>query len=241
MSVPFSRRLLFSGALVARPVSRLLSVLSLGFGKKSRVEAATELRERLAIQQGKRLESSMATNHDEDALPARIACFSKGLAKNEHGEVQPAAYNALLTAIQSGKHSDFEQIPRGGGRKLNNPQAAYSFDLEGGDPHTFNISAPPSLTCEALAVEASELYWQALARDVPFSNFGKAVVLQQATEHLSVTPESLFRGLTRGDAKGPYVSQFLLKPIPYGSAKVNQQYSVPRPGSGFHLAGGREP
>src|SRR5260221_13138910 len=172
MKTRLSRRSLFSSALVAGAVGRFLDGWHFVLGEKSRVEAATGLRQRLAILQSKRPESAMATNGDEDALPGRIACFSKGLAKNEYGEVQPDGYHALLTAIRSGKYSDFERIPRGGGRKLSNPQAAYTFHLEGGDPHTFNIAAPPSLTSEALAVEASELYWQALARDVPFANFG---------------------------------------------------------------------
>src|SRR5258706_12523634 len=109
MKTRLSRRSLFSSALVAAPVSRFLNAWHFVLGGKSRVEAATELRQRLAILQGKRLESSMATNHDEDALPGRIACFSKGLAKNEYGEVQPDAYHALLTAIRSGKYSDFER------------------------------------------------------------------------------------------------------------------------------------
>jgi hypothetical protein len=43
----------------------------------------------------------------------RIANFSKGLPHNELGEVDPAAYDALLVALASGDPADFEAIPRG--------------------------------------------------------------------------------------------------------------------------------
>src|SRR5260221_5372409 len=38
-----------------------------------------------------------------------------------------------------------------------------------------------------------------------------------------ITPMTLFRGQTPGDLMGPYVSQFLLKNIPYGSIPVPQR------------------
>src|SRR5438105_2834868 len=233
MTTRLSRRSLFSGALIVAPASRFLEHWPFVIGQKSRIETATELRQRLAVLQGKRPMSSMATNHDEEALPNRIACFSKGLSKNDNGEVQLAAYNGLLAAIQSGRYPDFERIPRGGGRKLSNPQAAYSFHLEGGDPHTFEIAVPPSVMSEVLAAEASELYWQALARDITFANFRESSLIGLASKRLGVSPQTVFRGLTENNAKGPYVSQFLLKPIPYGSAKINQFFSVPTPGSDF--------
>ena len=97
----------------------------------------------------------MVSNGDENNLPNRIACFAKGLPQNQFGEVESGAYDALLVAVKSGKHADFERIPRGGGRKLNNPQAAFTFHLEGGDPHTFDILPAPSITSQAAAQETS--------------------------------------------------------------------------------------
>ncbi|MBV9085144.1 MAG: vanadium-dependent haloperoxidase, partial [Acidobacteriaceae bacterium] len=54
-----------------------------------------------------------------------------------------------------------------------------------------------------------------------------------AAQALGVTPAQVFRGPTPGDMDGPYVSQFLLRPIPYGSGKIDQRYRVPETGSDF--------
>jgi hypothetical protein len=89
------------------------------------------------------------------------------------------------------------------------------------------------VSSEPGAWEASELYWQALTRDIPFSAFASSPVVRDAATHLSAPIGQVFRGPTKGDRQGPYVSQFLLKPIPYGSAKVDQRYATPVAGSDF--------
>ena len=233
MSYPFSRRKFFGGALAVAPLARGLKIFPLEESMNSRSDAAFELRERVAREQSKRSAASMTANGDETSLPDWIGCFTKGLPQNRFGDVEPGAYAALLTAIKSGKPADFERVPRGGGRKLNNPQAAFSFHLEGGDPHTFDIPPAPSITSPTAAQETSELYWQALCRDVPFSSYDKSSVVAEAAKHLGATPKTVFRGPTKGDLAGPYVSQFLLKPIPFGSSKIEQRYRVPVEGSDF--------
>ena len=233
MSSPFTRRKFFGGALAVAPLARSLRLFRLEESGNSRTDAALELRQQVALQQSKRPVASMTANGDETSLPDWIACFTKGLPQNRLGEVEPRAYAALLAALKSGKQADFERIPRGGGRKLNNPQAAFSFHLEGGDPHTFDIPPAPSLASPAAEQETSELYWQALCRDVPFSSYGKSPAIEAAAKHLGATPETVFRGPTKGDLAGPYVSQFLLKPIPFGSGKIDQRYHVPVEGSDF--------
>jgi hypothetical protein len=230
---PFSRRRFFVGALAAAPLAKSLPAFDTVPAGDSRSQTALELRKRTAASQSKRAVSAMATNGDEALYANRVACFSKGLPHDASGEVQPLAYDALLKAIKSGAHADFERIPRGGGRKLNNPQSAFAYHLEGGDPHTFEISPPPSFTTVANAAECSELYWQALCRDIPFQSFSKSSLVQQAAKHLQVAPSKLFRGTTKGDLAGPYISQFLLKPIPFGSGKIEQRYRVPAAGSDF--------
>lgn len=231
----FSRRDLFAGALVATPLARWLETFPpiAEATKNSRTQATFKLRKHAALVQSKRPIASMASNGDENSLPNRIACFAKGLPQNQFGEVEPAAYDALLVAVKSGKHADFERIPRGGGRKLNNPQAAFTYHLEGGDPHTFDIPPAPSITSQAAAQETSELYWQALCRDVPFLSYETSPIVRQAAKHLGVSPSSVFRGPTKGDLAGPYLSQFLLKPIRYGAGTVDQRYSVAISGSDF--------
>ena len=42
-----------------------------------------------------------------------------------------------------------------------------------------------------------------------------------------VTVATLFRGTSPGDTKGPLISQFLWKPVPYGSGRLDQRYRVP--------------
>lgn len=233
MSLQFSRRKFFGGALALAPLARRPKIFPLEESLNSRSDAALELRQRIALRQSKRLTASMIVNGDETSLPDCIGSFTKGLPQNRFGEVEPGAYAALLAATKSGKHADFERIPRGGGRKLNNPQSAFTFHLEGGDPHTFDMPPAPSITSPVAAKETSELYWQALCRDVPFATYEKSSVVARAAEHLGATPKTVFRGPTKGDLAGPYISQFLLRLIPYGSGKIEQRYRVPVANSDF--------
>lgn len=236
MARPFNRRKFFAGALAAAPLVKALGASRAEAVDDPRSQAALELRKQSALEQSKRAIAPMKSNGDEDAVPNRIACFAKGLPQNRFGDVDPTAYNALLSALKSRQHKDFEQIPRGGGRRLNNPEAAFTFHLEGGDPHTFDIPPAPSITSEAAAWETSELYWQALCRDVPFASYETSPISRRAADHLNVGTGELFRGRTKGNLAGPYVSQFLLRPIPYGSGKTEQRYRVPVERSDFMTA-----
>lgn len=229
----FTRRSFLAGTLVSMPLARSLSAFTPEITKNSRTQTAFDLRKQAALTQSERPIAAMIANGDENSLPNRIACFVKGLPQNQFGEVDPAAYNALLAAIKSGKHTDFERIPRGGGRKLNNPQSAFTFHMEGGDPHTYAIPAAPSIASPAASFETSELYWQALCRDVPFLGYETSPIVGRAAKHLATTPSDVFRGPKKSDLAGPYISQFLLKPIPYGTAKIDQRYSVPMAGTEF--------
>ena len=236
MAPPLNRREFFAGALAAAPLVKALGVTRAEAVDTPRSQAALDLRKRSAVEQSKRPIASMKANGDEDVLPNRIACFAKGLPRGQFGNVDLTAYDALLSALKSGHPADFEHIPRGGGRRLNNPQAAFTFHLEGGDPHTFDIPPAPSIRSEAAARETSELYWQALCRDVPFASYESSKIVRQAADHLGVRTNELFRGATKGDLQGPYISQLLLKPIPFGSGKVEQRYRVPAEGSDFLTA-----
>lgn len=170
-----------------------------------------------------------------------IANFTKGLPHDELGEVDAKAYRFLLKAIASGNPEDFEKVPLGtpgpGGRKLTNPQAGLAFDLEGPDAHAVTMRPAPRIDQAENSAEMGELYWMALLRDVNFIDFdSNADVLDAANsltrdftdfrgpkENGKVTLKTLFRGFTPGDLMGPYVSQFLLKDIPYGTLNISQQ------------------
>src|SRR5439155_26166189 len=124
---------------------------------------------------------------------------------------------------------------RASGRPLVNPQAAYAYTLEGADCCVFACPPPLALSSAEVAAEMVELCWQALARDVPFAEYGSSPLIRQAAEELGglsdfagpsenglVTAANIFRGATPGDLKGPLVSQFLWKDVPYGSGKLQQ-------------------
>lgn len=176
-------------------------------------------------------------NGDETTYPNRIGNFSKALPHNGLGEVDPNAYNALLNAVTTGLFADYAAIPLGGTVKLANPQAALAFPMEGADGAHLKCPAPPALSSLLEAAEMAEVYWHALTRDVPFSQYAENSLVTRAIRDLRRFPTfrrstetTIFRGETPGDTIGPYVSQFLYKPIPHGAMTIDQRYRVPMPG-----------
>ncbi len=171
-----------------------------------------------------------------------IASFTKGLPHNEFGEVDTAAYCALLRALSTGEPDDFERVPLGctlpqcmppdsppecrrPSRSLEDPQAAFAFDLEGADSHALVMRPAPRFDSEEEVAEIAENYWMALARDVPFTEYGNNPLIKEAADDLSkyvcfrgpTDPTYLFRGVYFGEQEGPYVSQFLHRDTPYGA------------------------
>lgn len=198
-------------------------------------------------------------DEDDPALANYAGSFTKGLRHDALGEVIPAAYQALLGALASGDPAHFEALapqlgcpddgcnPEAGPqRKLENPQAGYAFDLQGVDPHQAGPLAddgcvpdpfppPPSFKSATEIGEMAELYWMALARDVPFTDYPADPLIAAAVADLNafalfegLTPWSLFRGSATDDFDhpappdlvGPYVSQFLLLDAPYGAQMI---------------------
>lgn len=183
------------------------------------------------------------TNGEEESLPGRVACYSKGLPHDKSGNVDSKAYDIYLGALRSGRPEDFERIPLGGFVKLANPQSAWAFELIGPDSSQVPCPPAPGFASAEQAGEIVELYWQALLRDVPFTEYGSHPLAAKASAELSanpaftgprrgtqVTPETLFRGSTEGDLAGPYISQFLWKPIPFLPIKIEQKIRTAVPG-----------
>jgi hypothetical protein len=169
-----------------------------------------------------------------DGKPSYIGNFHKGLPHDAFGEVDRKAYQSLLHALD--KKKDFDKIILGLGRKLTNPQSGLATDPEGPDPKKLHMLAAPSLDSAEEAAEGVELYWMALLRDVPFTKFDTNQTVGVAAEELSglkdftgpkiggkVTPQTIFRGCSPGDNVGPFLSQFLLHDIGYGSLTVSQR------------------
>jgi hypothetical protein len=204
-----------------------------------RRQRAFAIRRDAAIFQRDRESAASMDNGDEQLYPSRIASYSKGLPHSAIGEVDLNAYNAYLKALGSGVGSDFEAIPLGGTSKLANPQAGYCFGMEGADGHAIAMPPAPAFSSAQAAGEMAEDYWYALTRNVPFSQYGSDPTIGQAVADLSklsdfrgpkvkgqVTTDVIFRGPTPGDSNGPYLSQFLLKTIPFGPTSIVQTYKT---------------
>jgi hypothetical protein len=267
-AVPLSRRdLLRKGALatgVAAALPALATISPAAHARQRRRDSGlpTSPPERAERCYAVRLEAAEAqrrlkppepvANGDEESLPRRIACFTKCLPHDEFGEVDASAYTFLLAAIRSGRHEAFEQIPLGGYNKLGNPQAAYTFELVGCDSSQVAVAPAPRFGSAEQAAEAVELYWHALLRDVPFADYGTHSLVAEACADLSrlsdlraprqggkVTPAMLFRTDAERNLSGPYLSQFLAKPVPYLPIWVEQKGRTTVPGEDF-LVGYRD-
>jgi membrane-associated phospholipid phosphatase len=186
------------------------------------------------------------SNGDETRYPNFIGNYSQGLPHNSIGEVDPAAYQALLTAVDTGKPSDFAKIPLGGTVKLSDPQGGLAYDLEGTDCGQLTIPPSPRLASAERAGEMVEDYWMALARDIPFSQYGEEPVTAAALVDLNklsdfkgpkvnghTTAATLFRGITPGDLIGPYLSQFFLLPMSLGTLSIVQKFNTYAPNTDY--------
>ncbi len=143
--------------------------------------------------------------------------------------------------------------------------AGHVFDLEGPDAQAVTMPPAPTLDSPELATEMLEVYSMALLRDVPFAQFNKKAEVQEAIKRLNdsawiahpgeraltseeqsrlrttpLTQQTVFRGITKGDDVGPYLSQFLLignegignaqaitdGQIAYGAMRMDQRVRV---------------
>jgi hypothetical protein len=209
-------------------------------------------------------------NGDEARYTNKISVATKGLKHDANGYVDQESYRSLLKALQSGKPQDFESIILGGTAKLADPQGPLTTALEGIANVQLAIPQSARLDSAELAADHIELYWQALLRDVPFTDYSnntsnplvKAAVAELNSlpsfrgpkENGQVTPETLFRGtalyvdykadstgksgkyfIPSGALDGPYISQFLLRPIPaWGTISGQWQLRpIQTPGESF--------
>jgi hypothetical protein len=239
-----TRRGLVSGLLGLGSILGLTGGVSLpeveGAAKRSpgdrRLDQAFDLRVKAARRERDLGPAVHRTSGEEDSVPGRAACYSKALPHDKSGNVDAKAYAVYLAALRSGRPEDFERIPLGGFVKLANPQAAWSFELIGPDSSQVACLPPPGFASAEQAGEIVELYWQALLREVPFSEYGSHPLVAKAAAELSantaftgprqegrVTPGTLFRGSAVGDLAGPYISQFLWKPIPFLPIRIEQK------------------
>jgi len=223
----------------ALAVSETSAATEASGGDKPPRQVAYQLRVDIAKQNRDATPHDLAhpTNGDEDRYPNKIGSFSKGLMHNDDGEVVLSSFNSMVSAIQGKNPAGFEDIQLGGPRLLTNPQAGLAFELEGGDPRAFVQPPAPAFASAEQAAEIAENYWMALLRDVPYGEYINHPMAADAARDLTlygaaakvpkaggvVTPGLLFRGLTPGDAVGPYISQFMYQPIAFGANLIDMQ------------------
>ena len=184
----------------------------------------------------RRQDATQASNGDEVALPSFLAAYTKCLPHSDSGLVDQAAYRVYLEAIESRSAESFERIPLGGFVKLANPQAAFATDLVGPSPTQVACPPAPRFASAEQAGELVELYWKAHLRDLAFAEYESSPLAARAARELSalsdfrgpkrggvVSARTIFRGTTDGDLEGPYLSQFLLLPIPMRPLVVEQR------------------
>ena len=149
--------------------------------------------------------------------------------------------------------------------------AGNTFDLQGPDAQAVTMPPAPTLESAELVAEMVEVYLMALLRDVPFAEFSSNPGVQGAIARLNATQwvnnpsdrrseaqrarlrgpfdlQSVFRGITKGDTVGPYLSQFMLVGnsglgsssqtpadgfISYGSIRIDQRIRKAQPRKDF--------
>jgi len=186
------------------------------------------------------------------------ANFSKTLRHDGLGVPNRLSYQSFIDALGSETFQGLNNViigtPGGGpNSKMNGPDTAFAFDLEGLDSHAFTIPPPaPSVSSAQTATEQVEHYWASLLRDVPFTEYASNPTVAEAVADLNsrsfiqgggagqwprpVTAQNLFRGqvfVGDGNVKGPYVSQFLLQPTFFGAQPLSQKYQTFLPNQAF--------
>lgn len=217
-----------SATAAADEIGPLLGVARADEAKRRR-DAATNFQRGIAL-------PAHPDNDDEERYADRFASYQKALQHTDAGDIFTNEYDKLLTALRSGSNADFEALTLTGDRNLSNPQAAYAYQLEGADSHALSIPAAPTFTSAGTQGEMGELYWMALARDVNFANYGTDALIGDAVADLNrftdtrgakqngqITRATIFQDVFPNNTVGPYISQFLLQPVPHGVQELVQR------------------
>ena len=202
----------------------------------SRLEKAAQIRAAALARMNALPEAAQSANGDETGVPSFGGSFSKGLAHSRLGLPDPDSYRAYIAAVKSGTLAAYESVPMGGAARFACPLGAHTFDYQGLDVCQFAVPPAPALASSAHAADMVEVYFRALSRDVPYTEFASRPITQAAARNLArmsgyrgPDPASaLFRGNTPGDLAGPAISQFLWQTIPFGSSPLPQRWQTLR-------------
>ncbi|PYS89398.1 MAG: phosphoesterase [Acidobacteria bacterium] len=213
---------------------------------------------RKSMAQAEKIDVGTQPDNGDTARFTDFSCsYSKALRHDGLGVPNAAAWLSLKNAMTTGTPADFANIivgtPGGDGNsKLNGPQVALAFDLEGLDSHATIIPPAPSVASAQTAAEEVEHYWAALLADVPFTQYATNSLVGQAVADMNnlsflrsaandqfpypVTRQNLFRGQFvpgDGNVQGPYISQFMLQPTFFGAQPLDQRYQTFQPGGAY--------
>jgi hypothetical protein len=225
-------------------------------GGRARAESSERIRQEVAERESNVRIPDHQDNGDEALYPSKIGNYSKNLKHDPTtGEVDLAAYQAMIGAIATGRFADFEALALNGHfgasdpstqRRLVNPGSGYAFDLEGTDSHQLKLKPAPKFASAQEAGEMVELYWMALLRDTNFADYDSSSLAQNAAADLSkmsdfrgpkesaaVTTKTLFRDSYPGCTVGPYISQFLLQPCNFGSMRIDTRMVTVAPNTDY--------
>ena len=170
---------------------------------------------------------------------------TKAFSHNKDGYVNKEDYKKFLDYCKGDK-SKLNEIKFGGDRKLTNPSCIYTIDSVGMPKESFWLPACPSIKSAAGAADLIEDYALALARDIPFYKWKNSKAIKYLAHYLSklsdfwgpkkcgnVTWDCIFRGETKGDLKGHFVSQFLYCDVIQGAQKYDQKVYPYVPGKDY--------
>jgi hypothetical protein len=125
-----------------------------------------------------------------------------------------------------------------GSARLVNPQAGLAFDMQGPDSHALAHARRTKIRQRRTGGRDSGKATGWRSREIFRSWIMKAIhLITLAVNDLGrfsdlrapkaaggfVTPSVLFRGMTRGDLIGPYISQFFWKETPFGAETIDRR------------------
>lgn len=187
----------------------------------------------------------ISTNPDLLSPYAYLCCFGKSLPHDKNGSVDRKQFKLLVDSIFRNKNK-FRDIQLGGNMKLVAPSCIFSYESLGALKTSYEVpDVLPISSAEAIG-EMIELYWMSILRDIPYTQWESSPLVQRAINDMNnltnfkgpkenglVTVNTLFRGISKGDLLGPYVSQFLLLPFKQGIAEIEQRYKFAYPGINY--------
>ena len=230
-----------------------------------------ELRTRVGYSRA-RLREGVPTHPRNDRVSSRavVSKFGKGLAHDlETGLPTTDAYESLVAACEAGEGYEAVEtasfdLDNDGGivdeidlsplvddeagfgpRPLVQPESAWTYLTEGYSTAQLEIARPPAFSSAEAGAEMVELYWRALARDVPFREYPDSEAVNEAVVELRgldgyrgpgsdadrtndrLGRRNVFRGVVPGAQTGPHVSQFMLKDRALGRGTVDQRLNPP--------------